>query len=315
MNDQFAFLGTDDNRSLRHTSTILGIALLINLVCLQFLREIPYLIFSSGEINSEIPDSNQLWLAVTDGLVYALSFIIPVVFIRITLRGRSFSPGLSVVARPSLFLIIPAVIGINYGAAYFNSVLTSFIKFDYYAPDLDGFPSLIVAEFISTALVPAIFEELLMRGCVLGSLLRYSKTGAILFSASVFSLMHANPAQFLYTFAAGILLGTVYVMTGSVWPGVIIHFFNNFLSIVSELEFENSEFVVLFADLTVMLAGFACLSVIVLRYGEKIRISLSDRGEGAPGFWKQALRPTVIVYAALSVALALFEIFAVLFLV
>ena len=48
---------------------------------------------------------------------------------------------------------------------------------------------------------------------------------------------------------------------------------------------------------------------------EKIRIALSDRGEGDTGFWKHALRPTVIVYAALSVALALFEIFAVLFLV
>ena len=88
-------------------------------------------------------------------------------------------------------------------------------------------PYAIVLSVMSTALVPALGEEFLFRGTILSNLMPYGKTGAIIGSAILFGLMHQNAQQIFYATASGILLGYVYVKTGSIWCGTLIHFFNN----------------------------------------------------------------------------------------
>ena len=41
--------------------------------------------------------------------------------------------------------------------------------------------------------------------------------------------------QIPFAFVAGIAIGYVYVATGSIWPGVAIHFINNFTSGATEI--------------------------------------------------------------------------------
>ena len=94
--------------------------------------------------------------------------------------------------------------------------------------------------FISIAIVPALCEEFLFRGCVLSNLLPYGKYTAIIASAILFSVMHGNFAQFFYTFIAGLVLGLVYVETGSIWPCTFIHLFNNFYSIIQQVIYERA---------------------------------------------------------------------------
>ena len=86
--------------------------------------------------------------------------------------------------------------------------------------------------FIAVAVIPAIVEELAIRGVVLQPLRRYGDKFAILISAIIFSLLHGNMEQIPYTFTAGLLLGYVAVSTGSLWPGIIIHFINNSIAAV-----------------------------------------------------------------------------------
>lgn len=85
---------------------------------------------------------------------------------------------------------------------------------------------------LSTAVFPALLEEFMMRGAVLGVLRRFGDGFAIIASSIVFALMHASLVQFAFAFLVGIILGFVTVKSKSIWPAVIIHAVNNFISII-----------------------------------------------------------------------------------
>ena len=72
-------------------------------------------------------------------------------------------------------------------------------------------------------------EELVMRGAVLRSLLKWHENHwvAIAISAALFSLIHMNPAQMPHAFVVGLLLGWMYYRTGSIIPGIVYHWVNN----------------------------------------------------------------------------------------
>ncbi len=81
------------------------------------------------------------------------------------------------------------------------------------------------------AIMPAIGEEIFMRGTVFSGLATRDIWFGVLMSGLFFSLMHANPVQTVHQFGLGTVLAIVVALSGSVWAGVIIHFFNNFISL------------------------------------------------------------------------------------
>ncbi len=81
------------------------------------------------------------------------------------------------------------------------------------------------------AVMPAIGEEIFMRGTVFSGLATRDIWFGVLMSGLFFSLMHANPVQTVHQFGLGVVLAIVVALSGSVWAGVIIHFFNNFISL------------------------------------------------------------------------------------
>ena len=82
------------------------------------------------------------------------------------------------------------------------------------------------------AIIPAILEEIAIRGILLQPLRRFGDGFAIVVSAVIFSLLHGNMVQIPYTVIAGIYFGYVMVATGSLWPSIILHFLNNFYSVM-----------------------------------------------------------------------------------
>lgn len=73
-----------------------------------------------------------------------------------------------------------------------------------------------------------VFEELLCRGVVLGSLrARYGVVVAWLVSALFFGVLHVQPAQVVNAAAVGLVLGFVYLATESMWAVMILHALNN----------------------------------------------------------------------------------------
>lgn len=84
--------------------------------------------------------------------------------------------------------------------------------------------------YLAIGLLAPLSEELVMRGAILRSLLQSPKLspwGAIVISALFFALIHFNPIQMPHAFLMGLLLGWMYYRTGSILPGVALHWVNN----------------------------------------------------------------------------------------
>ncbi len=97
--------------------------------------------------------------------------------------------------------------------------------------------------FVMLVIAPAILEEFCLRGMVCGRLAKYNRWAAVMFSAVLFSLMHMTVSQIPFAFLAGLLLGYVYLRTGSIWSCVIIHAANNgfaYLSDYLSYRYENN---------------------------------------------------------------------------
>lgn len=192
---------------------------------------------------------------------YAVMFLIPGFVFKLFSRNKTYYP---LPAKPILpkhpIRITFASVGIVYSLSILSSVLINFlisltghtIDMSAYETEINGVHSIVLL-FISTAIVPALVEEYLFRGVMLKNLLPYGKTAAVVVSALLFSLMHQNFLQFLYAFGAGIVLGVVFLKTGSIWCGVLIHFVNNFLSVLNEaLSYYLSEDAANIADYLIM---------------------------------------------------------------
>jgi membrane protease YdiL (CAAX protease family) len=86
---------------------------------------------------------------------------------------------------------------------------------------------------LALAVIPAVCEELLVRGLVTRSLApRLGRLAAILISAALFALLHASPARLLPTACFGVLLAYATLATGSVIPSMLMHVLNNAMALL-----------------------------------------------------------------------------------
>ena len=85
---------------------------------------------------------------------------------------------------------------------------------------------------ISTVIAPALVEEFACRGIVLGALKKHGHGFAIIASATLFGLMHSNFEQIPFAFLVGLVLGYITIKSGSIWIAVLVHAFNNMVSVV-----------------------------------------------------------------------------------
>ena len=99
-------------------------------------------------------------------------------------------------------------------------------------PELEdpaGGPGMMLV-ILGSAFLPALVEEFAFRGVMLGLLRPYGDGFAILLSAVFFGLMHGNLVQAPFAIVVGAGLGYITVASGSMWPAIAAHFFNNLLA-------------------------------------------------------------------------------------
>ncbi len=90
-----------------------------------------------------------------------------------------------------------------------------------------------VADVLLTAVLPAVCEEFCMRGGALTTAKRaFGATGCIVFCAIAFGLFHQNVKQVFYTACFGALAAFTVIKTKSIYPAMIMHFVNNFCSVL-----------------------------------------------------------------------------------
>ncbi len=133
---------------------------------------------------------------------------------------------------------LPIIIFAGFGLCLLGNIITSYIDviaklvfgFELKLPEMPETPHNavgILLFFLSTAVVPALIEELALRGIIMQMLRRYGDMFAIVCSALIFGLMHCNLMQIPFAFIAGVVIGYAVLVTESVWTGIIIHFLNN----------------------------------------------------------------------------------------
>lgn len=176
---------------------------------------------------------------------------------------------------------VPLLIMIGFGGCILTNYVCIFISMFYSMIGLGSTGSSggpvpqnawdIAALFFSTAIVPALIEELALRGITMTPLRKYGDGFAILFSAFIFGIFHGTLEQIPFAFACGLFMGYAVVMTESLWTGVIIHALNNSISVIqAAIMMEHGEdaagtfFLLLSA--VVILAGGGCLAIYLVKY-------------------------------------------------
>ena len=121
----------------------------------------------------------------------------------------------------------------NFAASYIMMILN---ELGLQPPDmpsyLDKSVLSLILNIIVFALFPAILEEMVYRGYILRILKAHGDTFAMVISSLLFALMHANIMQIPFAFIIGLTCAFIALKTGYVWIAVMLHFLNNFMSLL-----------------------------------------------------------------------------------
>lgn len=222
---------------LKKDSTKLGILLII----IEILSIILGLILMSIDRASSTSSS-----IIISGLLSLLIFFVPsLLFVLIGKYDMNDIFPFQKVSGGLFFTLIAfglaSALAANYVSQMFDGVLGWFDLDPSISADIEATTTIeIILQFISVAILPALVEEFLFRGVILGVLKKYSAGAAILISGTLFGLMHANFSQIPFAIPVGIILGYIAIKTNSLLPTMIIHCLNNSISVVLELLY-NSE--------------------------------------------------------------------------
>ena len=179
------------------------------------------------------------------GLLYAAIFIVPVFLFRPISKEKPIQPMYLERKLPrETPLYLFAGVAVITAAAYLNSYMVSVFDYSAFSEevlwDQGGTANhQLILLFFTTAIVPAFAEEFLFRGLILSNLLPYGRTTAVFASALLFGVMHQNIEQLFYATVAGLVLGFVYVKTRSLWCCILLHFVNNFVSVLQSILLER----------------------------------------------------------------------------
>ena len=242
------------------TISAFGVAVLKNLFTLNFTSEVIYEVLSA--------------------IAYFISFSGAAFILRRMCRSFPTATPIYTSFKPQkwIFAAIVSAIAVNFSFSYLNTKIFTLVSPMFEktmassSSNLEGRPMsevaiLFVLAIFSTAIVPAICEEYLFRGAILGLLLPFGRTAAIIGSSVLFGFMHQNPLQLFYTVFMGVILGYIYVKTKSIWACVLLHFFNNLITVVEDFlpVFTGVEWIVMLVDFLVLTAGAICLVALIFK--------------------------------------------------
>lgn len=285
-------LQNDSEKLFRRVINRIGIAMLLFLAILNILAiiwNITVEILSLSISGVRLKVIEQLLYAV----IYLASFMIPALILK-KLLGKDYRPMMlepKIPADSAAYVF--AGIALILSMAVINSMFVSIFNYSEFSSEfLWGNEPMsnyeVVLAFITTAMVPAFCEEFLFRGAILSSLKPFGKAPAIIISAVLFGLMHQNAEQLLYATAAGLVLGFVVYETGSMWCSILIHFINNFISVLQtsvldRLPSYTGTVVSYVFQGTLFAVGICCLVYLVTKKSKEKKLSKALLDDGIYG--------------------------------
>lgn len=101
-----------------------------------------------------------------------------------------------------------------------------------------------ITSLLQVCIIAPVIEEVIMRGFVLGGLkTSYGIAVALLISSTLFALLHFNMVQTLSAFISGLILGLLFIKTGSILSCIVAHCGYNLISfVIMIIPYVKSEF-------------------------------------------------------------------------
>lgn len=243
-------------------------------------------------INS-MAQKDNVFLAVI--IMQIIIFLIPGI-LYCKLRGKDLTPSLRLKPRLSpskLWLTVTSFFVLVSGSALIKLFLysigyysTQYSLYQNYIPtSISGFANVLYI-VVAIALMPAITEEFVFRGILLGeySSLGCGKLSSICITALLFSMLHFDIFQLPVFFFGGVVLAFVTFVTDSLVCAVAIHFMNNVFSLLFEsrlLKMISQTDSVIFV-LFVLAVVFLVFTVFTLQSTERTYYLKGIRGEPSP---------------------------------
>lgn len=263
-------------------------------VTAPLLALIMYLLMAASTLTDieKLGQRDNVFLAVI--ILQIVIFIIPgILYCRLKgkdftakLRFNPFNPNKLWLSVSSFFVLAfgSALVKLGlYAIGYYSQQYT---LYENYLPNDASSLANLLYILIAIAIIPAITEEFVFRGIILGE---YSAMGtkpltAVMLSAAMFAMLHFNLYQFPVYFFGGIVLGYVAVITNSVLCAMIVHLLNNVFSLLFEPQLlrlisqTDSPVFVLFV-LTII---FLVFLILFLGSAEKVYYKKGINGEETP---------------------------------
>lgn len=170
------------------------------------------------------------WMSL---ILYLIGFGIPVVLYAIFMKRKRCQPvtytfRLRKLSLKSLLILIALGFLIQPAAtviAHLSSMVFSDIVTPTMTKETTTMP--LAVTLVSTALLPALFEELFCRGVLLDGTRKAPVWYQLLIPALFFGFLHGNFQQIAYAIPLGIFLALVVLITHSLWASILVHFIFN----------------------------------------------------------------------------------------
>ncbi len=181
---------------------ILGMALIMNL----FPDNMPLLLIFSSVVIAGVP-------IITYFLLKPEKLSDVFVIDKVSLKNIVYIVAISIFIQPVMSFL--ASISLPFSEDLVGEMITELTKYPF------------LFSLITIALVPAVCEELLMRGVVLKFYEDLPLKKMAVINGFLFGVLHTNIQQFLYAFLLGFVFVYMYKLTGSILSPIISHFVIN----------------------------------------------------------------------------------------
>lgn len=298
-----------EKRDIFKTSFFLGIALIVSYLVLTLFSAVAIVVlgffgYDNNEILNIFLDDYSGYLL--NSLSLTLCLVFPFLLLKVVSKKSVCEIACFNKPNKYWFLSIFFALGVAMASNIANGIFDEFLKsfFDFEAVQVeigDGVYSNeteLIFSLVNIALIPALVEEFAFRGMILGSLKKFGNMPAILISSLIFALYHGNFVQIPFAFMVGIALGMIFVITGSVWPSIIVHFLNNDYAVFANAYGEDYQSTYLLIYFGLILVGiFSCVFLSKTGGFKKLK-SKKTQLSSTSKFLRIILNPTVIVVLA-----------------
>ena len=183
---------------------------------------------------------------------------------------------------------IPIALFLNYFAGILSSAGADS------AEDVNTYP--LILSLVVFAVVPAVVEEFVFRGVILGAYSKVDVKAGIVISSLFFALLHFSFGSVMYGFFFGLLFAVIRLSTGNLVYTIIMHcLFNTINVLMSYMRLDKIPAVVVFIVFAVALFGF--ITLVMYFFSRNTIDTHKSRSEGKYKPWKLITKEGYITLA------------------